>query len=63
MHRPHSPSSETELRYCVDENPPSGLSWLLAAQTVTLIIAGIVLTPAIGSGGALLPAGCDPAEG
>ncbi|MFC1740274.1 uracil-xanthine permease family protein [Pseudomonadota bacterium] len=56
MHRPHSPPSETELRYGVDENPPSGLSWLLAAQTVTLIIAGIVLTPAIVLRAAGLPA-------
>ncbi len=35
------------LRYSVDENPPPILSSMLAAQTVLLIVAGIVITPAI----------------
>jgi NCS2 family nucleobase:cation symporter-2/xanthine permease XanP len=56
MYRPHSPPSEGILKYGVDENPPTGLSWMLAAQTVTLIIAGIVLTPAIVLRAAGLPA-------
>lgn len=56
MYRTHSEPTEGELRYGVDENPPSGLSWMLAAQTVTLIIAGIVLTPAIVLRAAGLPA-------
>jgi NCS2 family nucleobase:cation symporter-2/xanthine permease XanP len=56
MYKPHIEPTEGELRYGVDENPPSGLSWMLAAQTVTLIIAGIVLTPAIVLRAAGLPA-------
>ena len=56
MYQPQSPPSESALKFGVDENPPTGLSWLLAAQTVTLIIAGIVLTPAIVLRAAGLPA-------
>ncbi len=48
------PDAET-LKYSVNEQPPGGLSWLLAAQTVALIIAGIVLTPAIVLRGANMP--------
>ena len=36
-----------DLRYSVDESPPPLLSSMLAAQTVLLIVAGIVITPAI----------------
>jgi NCS2 family nucleobase:cation symporter-2/xanthine permease XanP len=56
MYRPHSPPTDGTLKFGADENPPTGLSWLLAAQTVTLIIAGIVLTPAIVLRAAGLPA-------
>jgi NCS2 family nucleobase:cation symporter-2/xanthine permease XanP len=56
MYRPHAPPAEGTLKFGVDENPPTGLSWMLAAQTVTLIIAGIVLTPAIVLRAAGLPA-------
>ena len=49
-------SSDIELRYSVDENPPPLLSAMLAAQTVLLIVAGIVLTPAIVLRGANMPA-------
>ena len=52
--QPQPPAST--LKFSVDENPPTGLSWLLAAQTVALIIAGIVLTPAIVLRGAGMPA-------
>jgi NCS2 family nucleobase:cation symporter-2/xanthine permease XanP len=45
----------SELRFSASENPPGGLSLLLAMQTVALIIAGIVLTPAIVLRGAGMP--------
>jgi xanthine permease XanP len=56
MYRDQATPAEGTLKFSVDENPPNGLSWMLAAQTVTLIIAGIVLTPAIVLRAAELPA-------
>lgn len=41
------PASDTHLRYAVDEKPPLPLASMLGAQLVLLILAGIVLTPAI----------------
>ena len=46
---------ESDLRYSAEENPPLLLSSMLAAQTVFLIVAGIVLTPAIVLRGANMP--------
>lgn len=43
----HHPPESSPLRFSVDESPPNGLAFLLAVQTVALIIAGIVLGPAI----------------
>lgn len=43
------------IRYEVDDKPPLKLSVLLAAQIVLLIVAGIVLTPAIVLRGADMP--------
>ncbi len=45
-----------QLKFDVGENPPWGLSTLLAFQTVLLCVAGIVLTPAIVLRGAGMPA-------
>jgi xanthine permease XanP len=56
MYRPQPSPTDGTLKYGVNDNPPSGMSWLLAAQTVALIIAGIVLTPAIVLRGANMPA-------
>jgi xanthine permease XanP len=40
-------SNDNQLRYSCEESPPTGLSVMLAAQFVVLIIAGIVIAPAI----------------
>ncbi len=47
------------IRYEVDEKPPLKLSVLLAGQIVLLIVAGIVLTPAIVLRGAGMPPGME----
>lgn len=60
MFRGQPQPANSNLKYSVDENPPGALSWLLAAQIVTLIIAGIVLTPAIVLRGAGMPASMEP---
>ncbi|MDZ4731922.1 MAG: hypothetical protein SH820_18490 [Xanthomonadales bacterium] len=56
MNEPTSNSQGIDLRYSVEESHPILLSTLLAAQTVLLIVAGIVLTPAIVLRGANVPA-------
>ncbi len=48
-------ASGIDLRYSVDESPPPLLPSMLAAQTVLLIVAGIVITPAIVLRGANMP--------
>ncbi|MFO1067925.1 MAG: solute carrier family 23 protein [Geminicoccaceae bacterium] len=40
-------NSNPHIRFAVDEPPPLGLSAIVAAQTVVLILAGIALTPII----------------
>jgi len=48
-------TGNSNLRYSADEAPPPLLSFMLSAQTVLLIVAGVVLTPAIVMRGAGMP--------
>ncbi len=55
-----SVSPNPQLRYAVGDHPPWPVSVLLSVQTVLLIVAGIILTPAIVLRGAGMDAGLEP---
>jgi hypothetical protein len=49
--------AQRDLRYEVDEKPPHALALALGAQSIALIIAGIVLTPMIVLAAGVMPGG------
>ena len=59
MTKPQEPTSNSRLRYAVDEVPSQGLTLGLSLQVVTLVLTGVIITPIIVLNAANYPEGVE----